>query len=274
MSLTSISYGNPDWLRTVLEALDVEGCAVVTEVLTPAECDGLENALLDAQKKIVAEIGRERLERAGEMGMVRNAMGMNRAFIDIIAHPAILAVVDSFLSNTAILNLQNGLLLPSFPGDEAPRLFQNTFHMDFRRVLNGYKMAVNCMLTISPYTAENGGTMVIPRSHQRLEPPTEDMLRNAVSVICPAGSMLVFDGTLWHAAGRNHSGRTRFAINHQYSRAWVKQQMDYCRALGDDVVKRLPDRIQQLLGYWTRVPVTLDDYYKPAAERLYRAGQG
>jgi ectoine hydroxylase-related dioxygenase (phytanoyl-CoA dioxygenase family) len=54
----------------------------------------------------------------------------------------------------------------------------------------------------------------------------------------------------------------------------VKQQIDYVRALGDGAVTRLPERSQQLLGYHTRVVTSLDEYYRPAAERLYRAGQG
>ena len=39
--------------------------------------------------------------------------------------------------------------------------------------------------------------------------------------------MLVFDSTLWHAAGQNVSGRDRLAINQQFTRSYVKQQVDY-----------------------------------------------
>lgn len=91
---------------------------------------------------------------------------------------------------------------------------------------------------------------------------------------CPAGSMIVFDSTLWHAAGINTSGKDRLAINHQFTRSYFKQQIDYVRALGDDLVSSLPPRTQQLLGYYTRIPTRLDEYYRPSSERLYRAGQG
>ena len=46
------------------------------------------------------------------------------------------------------------------------------------------------------------------------------------------------------------------------------------RALGEDAVTRLPPRSQQLLGYYTRVVTSLDEYYRTGDERLYRAGQG
>jgi ectoine hydroxylase-related dioxygenase (phytanoyl-CoA dioxygenase family) len=94
------------------------------------------------------------------------------------------------------------------------------------------------------------------------------------SIECPAGSMLVFDSTLWHAAGFNVSGKDRLAINQQFTRSFFKQQIDYVRALGSEVVQAQLPRTQQLLGWYTRVVTSLDEYYQPADKRLYRAGQG
>jgi len=106
-------------------------------------------------------------------------------------------------------------------------------------------------------------------------PPDSGYLRrNALPVVCPAGSMLLFDSTLWHAAGINTSGQDRLAINHQFTRSYFKQQIDYVRALGDDILVTLPPRTQQLLGWYTRVVTSLDEYYQPEAARLYRRGQG
>ena len=85
--------------------------------------------------------------------------------------------------------------------------------------------------------------------------------------------MIVFDSTLWHAAGANSSGRDRLAVNHQFTRSYIKQQVDYVRALGDETVTALPARTQQLLGWYTRVVTSLDEYYQTAGRR-YRAGQG
>ncbi len=48
--------------------------------------------------------------------------------------------------------------------------------------------------------------------------------------------MIVFDSTLWHAAGANVSGSDRLAINHQFTRSFIKQQIDYVRALGEQLV--------------------------------------
>lgn len=90
--------------------------------------------------------------------------------------------------------------------------------------------------------------------------------------LCPAGSMIVFDSTLWYAAGVNRSGRDRLAIDQQFTRAFITPQVDYVRALGDEMVLRRHPRTQQLLGWYTRVVTSLDDLYGPADEDCAESG--
>ncbi len=54
----------------------------------------------------------------------------------------------------------------------------------------------------------------------------------------------------------------------------IHPQFDHVRAFGEDVIRMLPERTQQLLGYYTRIPTSLDEYYRTESERLYRKHQG
>lgn len=263
------------WLATVLESLCIVGYAVVTNVLDQEFLHTTRTAMYAARDKIRADVGEERLRRAGELGVLRLMAKYEPHFLRFLEIPELLAVVDATVSETAVLHLQNGLLLPPFPPGETPSVFQNRYHMDFSRLLNGYLCSVNTMFAIDEYTVANGGTLVVPGTHQQVPPPSAEYLqRHGVPVECPAGSMIVFDSTLWHAAGANSSGRDRLAINHQFTRSYFKQQVDYVRALGETLVLEQPPRTQQLLGWYTRVITSLDEYYRPADQRLYRGGQG
>jgi ectoine hydroxylase-related dioxygenase (phytanoyl-CoA dioxygenase family) len=266
---------DPDWLPRALEFIRLQGYAAVSGVLDAAMVERIRQAMYRAQAQIKSDVGEDRLQRAGELGVLRLVAKYDQVFLDLLALPEVLAVVDATVSNTAILHLQNGFILPSFKAGEAPSVFQNRYHMDFPRVLNGYVMSVNVMLAIDEFRPDNGATLIIPGSHQKTQPPdfakAEQLMLPAT---CPAGSMLVFDSTLYHAAGPNTSGADRLAINHQFTRSYVKQQVDYVRALGDDVVLAQPARTQQILGWYTRVVTSLDEYYQPAEKRLYRSGQG
>ena len=264
-----------DWLARALENMRVEGFAAVGPVLDDRMLERVRKAMYGAQTAIIADIGPDRLQRAGELGVLRLVSKYDQVFLDLLALPEILAVVDATVLPTGILHLQNGFILPSFKAGEGPKVFQNRYHMDFPRILNGYVASINVMLAIDEFRADNGATIVLPGTHQKLPPPDLEKLEpTAIPVTCPAGSMLIFDSTLWHAAGPNTSGADRLAINHQFTRSYIKQQIDYVRALGDEKVLAQPPRTQQLLGWYTRVVSTLDEYYQPPEKRMYRSGQG
>lgn len=270
-----LDRGSESWLTETVEALRYLGCAVVPGVLEPSFLDETRAAMYRVRDAIRADVGEERLSRAGELGVLRLMLAYDPHFFSLLERPEILAIVDATVSETAILHLQNGLVLPPAGAAGSPKVFQTTFHRDFPRHLGGYLASVNIMVAIDEFTSENGGTLVVPGTHQLEERPSDEYLeRNAAPVECPAGSLLVFDSTLWHAAGANRSDRDRLAINHQFTRSFLKQQVDYVRALGDGGVLARPPRTQQLLGWYTRVVTSLDEYYRPAEERLYRSGQG
>ena len=266
---------DPAWLATALEALEFAGCAVVEGALAPEAVTALRAALYEVQPRLVAEVGEERLERAGERGVLRLPMRHAPALLELLAHPDVLALVDATVGETAIMHLMNGFILPPIPAGSELAIFQTTFHRDFPRVLNGYLASVNVFLALDDFSASNGATRVVPGTHQHERFPSAAYCKRAeLPVTCPAGSLIAFDSTLVHAAGLNTSGRDRLAINMQFTRSYLKQQIDYVRALGDEVVTALPPRTQQLLGYYTRVVTSVDEYYRPEAERLYRRGQG
>jgi ectoine hydroxylase-related dioxygenase (phytanoyl-CoA dioxygenase family) len=263
-----------DWLELVIEGMRIDGCAIVENVLDGDFLEGTRAAMYRAQEAIQTEVGREKLDRAGELGVLRLMVKYDPWFFSLLAVPEVLAFVDATVSNTAILHVQNGLILPSFEG-ESPDVFQTRFHRDFPRFLNGYLMSVNTFFAIDEFTPHNGATFLVPGSHAREDRPSDAYLEaEAISAECPAGSMIVFDSTLWHAAGDNRSGKDRLAVNQQFTRSYVKQQIDYVRALGDELVLQQPERTQQLLGWYTRVVTSLYEFYRPPEERLYRSGQG
>jgi len=271
---TLLSNSSPTWIDAAVEGLERQGYAVVTGVLSPAFVDECRRALYHAQAAILVDVGRERLERAKELGVLRLMMKYDPFFLRFLELPEMLAVIDRTVSPTAIMHLQNGFILPSFAAADQPRVFQNSYHQDFPRLLNGYVASLNVFFAIDQFTSSNGATWVVPGSHQKPRPSDEVVAASAMAVECPAGSMIVFDSTLWHAAGANSSGRDRLAVNHQFTRSYIKQQVDYVRALGDETVMAQPARTQQLLGWYTRVVTSLDEYYQPPELRRYRAGQG
>jgi ectoine hydroxylase-related dioxygenase (phytanoyl-CoA dioxygenase family) len=273
--MMNASVQNPLWPESMETALKEHGYFILEGVLNAELLQTTKTAMREAQAAILHQVGAQRLARAGELGVLRLIMQVHPHFFSFLALPELLTIVDRTVGPTAILHLQNGFILPSSNYQHAPSAFQNRFHRDFPRYLNGYLASINLLFAIDEFTEESGATWAVPGSHQKAEIPDEQSLRSqAIPLLCPAGSLIVFDSTLWHAAGENHSGRDRYAMNHQFTRSYIKQQIDYVRALGEPALLTLPERSRQLLGDYTRVVTSLDEYYQPPEKRLYRSGQG
>ena len=66
----------------------------------------------------------------------------------------------------------------------------------------------------------------------------------------PAGSVLVFHGSLWHGSGENRttSGR-RVGINVQYCAGFIRTQQNQYVGVPAEIARTFPDRLLELCGY-------------------------
>jgi ectoine hydroxylase-related dioxygenase (phytanoyl-CoA dioxygenase family) len=176
---------------------------------------------------------------------------------------------ENFFKSNCIINSFSGLNnLPNQPN------FSSIVHRDLRFYSGGFPIMVNCLLMVDDFTIENGGTYLLPNSHLEEKKPSEkDFFDNAIQAIGKKGDMLVFDSNIWHASAPNTTNSERRAIPITVSRSFMKQLLDYPRALGYDRMDNFSLDLQQLLGYHSRVPASLDEWYQPESNRFYKKNQ-
>jgi len=168
----------------------------------------------------------------------------------IVEHPTVLSILDRLLEPDYLLSAN--LAINSHPG-ETPQ----DFHRD-NAGGNGADPAqihgISTIWNIDPFTENNGATEVIPGSHLwREEMPQADDPR-AVKAIMPAGSVLIFSGTLYHRGGANRSTAPRLAVTPQFCQPWLRQLENMVLAVPADKAAMLSERVQALLGYSVRAP--------------------
>jgi ectoine hydroxylase-related dioxygenase (phytanoyl-CoA dioxygenase family) len=75
-------------------------------------------------------------------------------------------------------------------------------------------VVVNTMWMLSDFTRENGATEVVPGSHSSgAHPPAGDQSAcGIVAAEAPAGTLLVFDGRLWHGTGACSGSDARLGL--------------------------------------------------------------
>lgn len=151
--------------------------------------------------------------------------------------------------------------------------YASQIHRDIRR---GQKenLVVNVLVMLDDFTVENGATWMMEHSRDMNERPDRTLFYLcAKQVTAPAGSILIFDSNLWHAAGQNRTDKVRRSVTPMFARPYLKAGFDYCRAIGPDVARMSP-RLQQVLGYKARIPASLSEWYRKPDERFYQGDQG
>jgi ectoine hydroxylase-related dioxygenase (phytanoyl-CoA dioxygenase family) len=53
----------------------------------------------------------------------------------------------------------------------------------------------------------------------------------------------------------------------------MKQQLDYPKAVGIKKLEMLSKNMQQVIGYFSRTPTNLNEWYQIPEKRFYRPGQ-
>ena len=169
---------------------------------------------------------------------------------ELVEHPRILPIVDRLLAPNYLLSAN--LAIQLYPGEtRQPLHFDDGF---YRVARPRSAFGISTIWAIDEFTADNGATEIIPGSHLwGNERPAEDDPR-IESVRMPAGSVVVFMGTLWHRGGANRSAAPRLAITPQYCEAWLRQIENQVLAIPPGTAARYSRRIQGLLGYSIHPP--------------------
>lgn len=107
---------------------------------------------------------------------------------------------------------------------------------------------VNVMWPLEPFTRENGGTRLWPRSHHD---PHAVELRDDESVVptVVAGDALVFLGSTLHGGGGNVTGTPRRGIIVSYCLGWLKPFELQWLVYPPAIARHFPPDLAALVGY-------------------------
>jgi ectoine hydroxylase-related dioxygenase (phytanoyl-CoA dioxygenase family) len=117
----------------------------------------------------------------------------------------------------------------------------------------GVEYLVNVMWPFTPYTADNGATIVWPGSHRRQEEIVIDE-REALPIEMSPGSALMFLGSTLHAGGANRTDISRRGMIVSYSLGWLKPYELPWLAYPPEVARAFPVELSALAGYRAHRP--------------------
>lgn len=115
-----------------------------------------------------------------------------------------------------------------------------------------WPVKVTTVNLLDDFTAENGATMVSPKSHKlRKKPkPGSNDEKTLKSIIAPFGSSIMLHGGLWHASGENISNKKRVAILGSYAASYVRDiayEENHIQIKNESI--SFNPELEELLGY-------------------------
>jgi len=251
------------------QAMDDYGWIVYQDAVSPSLIDQIKHDM-DEGYKLRRAIQQKNGISADMSGTLHHLLEKDNFSLPFLSKMFCDDEIKSFLGGKYILNGINGVIHSKH---ESPYL--SNMHRDIRTFMPDTHILLQMIVVVDDFTAQNGATHFLSGSHKRdLRPDESYFYKHADRAVTSKGSIILFNANLWHAAGENRTTQPRRALTLGFTRPFIKQQMDYSRFLGYNLVGSLEPALRQVIGYNARVPENLNEYYQPPHLRMYQRDQG
>lgn len=233
-------------VEELLAVIERDGAAIVRDVLASTDITDVLRELdpfIAGTGVIDNELLGSRTTRTGAL-VARSAVARSA-----VVHPEVLQLAKRFLgrfSSNIQLNLTQVMRL--LPGQNAQQLHRDRFLWG-KHLPAEVEPMFNTMWALTDFTEENGATLVVPGSH-RWPWDRETAPDEVVSAVMPAGSVLLYTGTVVHGGGANRSDAPRIGMNITYLLGWLRQEENQYLSCPPEVASQFADpELRSLLGY-------------------------
>lgn len=226
-----------------IEQMRAQGFTILRNAIEPDLID----ALLEAVERLEADLDARPAMNPFEGDRtvrIYNLLAYGEIFSRIPAHPSVLPVIDAVLGPECLISSLASIAID--PGQTAQPI-----HADDQIIPIAKPHApvvCNSMWALTDFTEENGATRLVPKSHLG---PNPDYGGDYATI--PAemerGSVLVWDGSLWHGGGANRSQGRRTGIAMNYCAGFIRQQENQQLGLSPELVRTFSPRLRELVGY-------------------------
>jgi hypothetical protein len=172
----------------------------------------------------------------------------------LVQHELVVGIAERILSpwcDVIQLNLTQASAVHPGSLPQVPHRDQDMW----RGATGEFEYLINVIWPLTPFTRDNGATLVWPESHGRLiaQPVAE---ASEIAAEMEPGSALLFLGSTLHAAGGNRSSAVRRGMIAGYSLGWLKTYENQFLAYPPAVARHFPPELASLIGYRQHRPIS------------------
>jgi hypothetical protein len=187
-------------------------------------------------------------------------LGEDRAFEEALMNPVVHTLARYFLGKSCVVSDFIGSMKQA---DPTPTHRLHTDQHGTPPPLPQYAQFLNITWALTDYTRDNGALAIVPGSHRFGYRPNvyeQDHLKNdalvpAIPVECPAGSLIIWGGTTWHASYPRTAPGVRMSVLMLFVRSYMKPIQDVLKHVPPEVLERNNKEFARLLGKNSAYPV-------------------
>tara|TARA_R110002096_G_scaffold85802_1_gene197841 strand:+ start:196 stop:1014 length:819 start_codon:yes stop_codon:yes gene_type:complete len=244
-----------------LSQLKEHGFVKIEGVLSKEECEA-HKARLDSvverysdQYAGSKEASKHGLENKANEDVVVNLHNKDLAFYDLFELPGVIDLVGAALKEGSYQGAEPFCILGNSARSPLPNSPPQQLHIDSSYPGPPFPLMVVVIIMLDDFSIENGATRVVPGSHRNLSyPENGKKYEEEISVPGEAGTVIVFDGSLWHGGGKKVLEGSRWGVILTYGRWWMKPSFDFSKNMPDNIWNGLTDSQKDLLGFRCNPP--------------------
>ncbi|HEX7760144.1 MAG TPA: phytanoyl-CoA dioxygenase family protein [Caulobacteraceae bacterium] len=237
-----------DAARSVGQAAHIErvrrdGYTIVEGAIAPDLIEALNDALARLERDLGVRPAGNSFE--GEHTVrIYNLLAYAAPFTAIPVHAAVLPIVEGVLGDGPLISSLSSIAID--PGETAQPIHADDQVIPLDKPHR--PIICNSMWALTEFTQANGATRLVPGSHTR-ESPEYGGAYETIAAEMPKGSVLIWDGALWHGGGANRTDKRRTGVAMNYCAGFIRQQENQQLGLPPDLVRTFEPRLQELVGY-------------------------
>jgi ectoine hydroxylase-related dioxygenase (phytanoyl-CoA dioxygenase family) len=226
-----------------VEAIRREGYTIVENALAPDLVDGLNDALARLERDLGAKAAGNGFEGHRTV-RIYNLLAHGAPFAQVPVHADVLPIVEGVLDAQCLISSLSSIAID--PGESAQPIHADDQVIPLEKP--HAPIVCNSMWALTDFTEANGATRLVPGSHLKPNPDYGGAYET-IAAEMPKGSVLLWDGALWHGGGANRTDTRRTGIAMNYCAGFIRQQENQQLGLHPQLVKAFPPRLQELIGY-------------------------
>ena len=222
--------------------IEAQGYTIIPDFVQPNEIAQIRHAF-DTEVRIteMRAIGTD----TGKTLRAHNLLAKTRAVDYLFLDPRIRALIEGVLGPRVQINVTT--LFNILPGETKQFLHQDDGLWPIKRPHPHF--VCNALIALDDFDLENGATHIVPHSHSWHDRPVDQSIET-LQVTMRAGTMLMWEGGLWHGGGANTSkDRERLGFFMSHNVAYLRPQEIQLLSVPREVAVQLPEMLQRLLGY-------------------------